>query len=510
MRLRKKEKLIVADTLINNFPDSALKIVMSIDKSCLSKAENAHHDALLLYARYRNYLTDTITDDSIADKALEYLMVHPENRQLMLTWFCKGYVDYLRRNYAGATTASLHSLAIADSLDDDFFRARSHQLQGDVWRINRISDKALQEYRKASEYFKKNDSGEHYLWSRIDEVRMLQSLGRYREAYEIIDSIKGLGNSYSFKKSVLENAARSLLYLERFHEAKSYIDTVINLGSDDRAEFYALRSQINSRWHKTDDAKRDLDSAVALNNYATTLMVNEINYARLYLAWALGDLNAFVAANNNLTHTRDSINITNQKKSIINAKTAYLETVARNNASSAHLYRKRNLMMVGISIGLLLLCGAIILYYRRRISRKQESLDERMRQIVELSESRSELLADNQRHLKTVGQLKLKLEQIATENNNEGKGGMIGTDGTNNAVSSRFEVLRTLSDLYFKHADTSKKKSAISAFVDSVTFDFLNDEFIESQLAILYPDFRKYVGDYKRLVNRGDIPTILF
>ena len=73
-------RLVQADSLMRDAPDSALSILEAIDTAGLSReGDRAYRDLLLTQARYRCYIT--ATTDSAINRALAYYRRHSGERE---------------------------------------------------------------------------------------------------------------------------------------------------------------------------------------------------------------------------------------------------------------------------------------------------------------------------------------------------------------------------------------------------------------------------------------------
>ncbi len=85
-------RLVAADSLMWDAPDSALAIVSTID-SLAGESDRAYHDLLLTQARYKAYQEITTSDDSAITRAVDYYRVHSgEREKLTRAYLYKGAV----------------------------------------------------------------------------------------------------------------------------------------------------------------------------------------------------------------------------------------------------------------------------------------------------------------------------------------------------------------------------------------------------------------------------------
>lgn len=112
-------RLVTADSLMHDDPDSALALVEAVLRAELTRdGDRAYHDLLLTQARYRCYIT--ATSDSDINRALDYYQRHNIDREkLTRTYIYKGAVMEELGHPDSAMFYYKHAEATAAS--DDYF-----------------------------------------------------------------------------------------------------------------------------------------------------------------------------------------------------------------------------------------------------------------------------------------------------------------------------------------------------------------------------------------------------
>ncbi|WP_129588287.1 hypothetical protein [Bacteroides zoogleoformans] len=83
--------LAQADSLLNSYPDSALRILQGIPAGNLkTEADIAYHALLLTQARDKNYITQT--DDSLIRIAVQYYDAHKHDEMQARAYYCWGSI----------------------------------------------------------------------------------------------------------------------------------------------------------------------------------------------------------------------------------------------------------------------------------------------------------------------------------------------------------------------------------------------------------------------------------
>ena len=116
---RYDSRLAAADSLMHDHPDSALALVEAVSPASLAtESDRAYRDLLLTQARYKNYETITIMDDSVISRALDYYCSHSgEQEKLTRAYLYKGAVMEELNHVDSAMFYYKHSEATANEND---------------------------------------------------------------------------------------------------------------------------------------------------------------------------------------------------------------------------------------------------------------------------------------------------------------------------------------------------------------------------------------------------------
>ena len=117
--LRYDGRLMAADSLMRDNPDSALAIIEAVNPDSLTtQSDRAYHDLLLTQARYKCYKEITASDDSAANRALAYYRRHSgEREKLTRAYIYKGAVMEELGQPDSAMLYYKHAEATADKND---------------------------------------------------------------------------------------------------------------------------------------------------------------------------------------------------------------------------------------------------------------------------------------------------------------------------------------------------------------------------------------------------------
>ena len=192
---RYDSRLVLADSLMQGEPDSALAIVEGVCRDSLADVgDRAYRDLLLTQARYRCYVT--ATSDSDINRALAYYRAHPKEREkLTRAYIYKGAV---MEELGYPDSAMLHyKHAEATAAPDDYFNLGYINL--------RISDLFLDEVSKDSLVIGRLHKAIRYFETGQDTTLLIQALGN-------LGSIVGYSHPDSAKRYLWRAIELACLY----------------------------------------------------------------------------------------------------------------------------------------------------------------------------------------------------------------------------------------------------------------------------------------------------------
>ena len=150
---RYDSRLMAADSLMRDNPDSALALVQAVCRDSLSgEGDRAYRDLLLTQARYKAYVT--ATSDSDINRALAWFRAHPSDREkLTRAYIYKGAV----MEELGHPDSAMLYYKTAEAIAEEKDYANLGQINLRIAALYRIffadEETCLDKYRKALRYF---------------------------------------------------------------------------------------------------------------------------------------------------------------------------------------------------------------------------------------------------------------------------------------------------------------------------------------------------------------------
>jgi tetratricopeptide (TPR) repeat protein len=213
-------RLVVADSVLRQDPDSALAMLRALDARILpGDGDRAYYALLLTQAQYRCYVT--ANSDSLINSALDYYERHTgEQEKLTRAYIYKGAVMEELGQPEEAMTYYKHALAHA-SPSDAFNQGYARLRLGNIYRDHLVADSSdITLFKEALDYFKMVP----------DSFYVLSCLSSIGGCY-----IKSQNNDSAM--AYLQQAqelAESLHEIEQKHIAQTYIADIKMFSHDAR------------------------------------------------------------------------------------------------------------------------------------------------------------------------------------------------------------------------------------------------------------------------------------
>ncbi len=220
-----KERLLAVESIIEEYPDSALAVLRSMDSVSVHKMEEtqALHALLLSQAFDKNYID--VKDDSLISIAVRYYEESDDIFHRMLAHFYHGRVLYNASNYPQSLISTLQAFQEAESLDDKFWVAMSARNLSDIYNKTHHGPEGIKYARIASDNFKVSGHDIHHLWAIADLATAYNNNGDYDSsivvAQELLDSAINHSNN-SLQTIATRLIGRSYFGRDKYAEAIPY------------------------------------------------------------------------------------------------------------------------------------------------------------------------------------------------------------------------------------------------------------------------------------------------
>ena len=372
------EKLLQAETVMNEHPDSALNLLKGIAQTELqTQAHHARYALLYSQALDKNYID--LTSDSLINIAVDYYKDRDDVRAKFLSYYYQGRIYTNANNLTQATLAYMEAEQLVDELGDDYAAGLLYTQMGNIYRNYYDYPKALQSYRLSTEYFHKADKPLHKLYGMLRQSSIYKSMNKETDSFHILYNTlieAKETNQTSIIHSCLGDLIMLCLNMDKQEEAVSFYNELINHYSIERmtSSFYASlgllmakeknveKSQlyINKAWER---ARTQSDS---VHLYYISSQVEQLSSS---YQKAFSDLEQSITLQNRSVREALQQPVLTAQKNFLNQELQYKEY---------KLKTERYIRLLGFTILLLVSILAILLLRKKLLRNYQKSLKEKL------------------------------------------------------------------------------------------------------------------------------------
>ncbi len=381
-------RLLAADSLMRNDPDSALALLEDLPTASLTtQGARAYHGLLLAQARYKAYVV--ATSDSDINRALSYYRAHSgEREKLTRAYIYKGAV----MEELGHPDSAMYyyKSAEATAAPDDYFnlgysKMRMGSLYNDYYSMN---GREIEKYEEAIHYFRMScDTA--YLLTAMNNLACFYRDSKPKEAETLLMQASEIAisindtNKLNYCKSAL---TLLFFYQERYEEAQQLIRQVIAnpnliLGSD----FFFSAANVYSRLGLRDSALLFLNYAKQISDDSDFKRINYL-YSLSELALADGDTITYLRLSQESEFIADSLKSNVEKLIIYNVDQEYDKEVAKSIKKKQVLTKWLSIAMLIMSFVMLIV---ILLVHYRKSHRYDQLVNELKQEAIEANSQQS-------------------------------------------------------------------------------------------------------------------------
>ena len=218
------DKLLQAEALMNEHPDSALNLLKGIVQPELQTQEHRARYALLYsQALDKNYID--LTSDSLINIAVDYYKDRDDVRAKFLSYYYQGRIYTNANNLTQATLAYLEAEQLVDELGDDYAAGLLYEQIGLIYRSYYDFPKSLQAYQQAIEHYTKANRPFHKIYNMFSASGIYRNTQKEDAAYQTLKTALAESrklNDQSLIKSCINNLIVVCIDLERWEEATQW------------------------------------------------------------------------------------------------------------------------------------------------------------------------------------------------------------------------------------------------------------------------------------------------
>ena len=390
-------RLVAADSLMRDSPDSTLAIVEGLCRDSLAtEGDRAYRDLLLTQARYRCYVT--ATSDSDINRALAYYRAHPKEREkLTRANIFKGAVmdelgfpDSAMRYYKQAEVVA----DTADYFNLGYAKLRMGTLYLDNYAMDGQHIKKLEE---AISYFRRC-SNTHYELRSMTILGAVHRLKNPEKAQELLTEAMNRASQINDTANFIfsaQNLMQAHYEKKRYDQAAKIVRKLMkNRDQNLNFAFYANSADIYAKIGKPDSAEYILglaDKGLRLN------AIDEIMYFESLgeIARARGDKETYNLMDKKCQLMEDSLLSLKGTLKIIQAETSFDQMSLDENRHISDML-KRTIITLTILVAIIFL--SIYLLHRKRKHRYSQLIND--------------LMEESQNHVSDINTLRRNIDQL--------------------------------------------------------------------------------------------------
>ncbi len=456
-------RLLLAEGIMDDNPDSALIIVTAIDTNQLrSQGDRALYALLLTQALDKTY--HDIASDSTIKKAVEYYYDHPDDARLMKALYYRGRTQFYAKNYTKVVEYALESIELAEKFQDYYFLGKNYDMLSDTY-LNTLIIPLQKKYSAlASQNYLKAGKILNHRYSLLDQSLAYLNNREYDEGIRLIDSLMSLTDiSPQFLHSCRKGLLVAQLHLEKYAQARVTYDSILcnkELGLSlydicNNIRLLELENQTNEALAQVDSLLPYYPGYSQLGHLAARLNAHKGDYRKAY------------QYQTEIYNAIDSTVTAIIKQSTINAESDF------HNSRAVYFHRQARIsgIIIWCILGGVAVIGlALIVVYREKRKRSRVELELKMHEIRELTETLGAHITAGLEKDERVSAL---------------------TSRINSAFTERLERMNRLCESYFIDGHSAGSDSRIYREIKSLISDFTTDDI----RAELYESVNRRSGD---------------
>lgn len=406
-------ELAEAEAVMYAHPDSALHILQRMNPP-RNRFQNAVRCLLLTHAQYKCMMP--LPSDSVVAIAYDYLKHTDDHERKALAAYCRGIVNAELKCPDEATKYYLEAGGEVEKTKDVRLGYLIQLGLCKVYAYRDLERLAWESAQKAYAYAMQ-DSTKKYVpsilkyWGRVYSINgdYPRAIEVYRRAAHVADSLKQSKQTYAINNELAgmylnkgqEDEAlklvQELIAIQRKKKLPVAPQTMYILGT-----IYLHSSQLDSAHYYLNQSLQTIDAHVLSNAYAALLNLS-IKQKRM---------DQISNYHDSLLKYQEMVHEIDKKEAIINYQDTYKQETLIN-ANQKLQIRNRNLILISICIGVILLVASGVYQWmlrkRRTILREKE---EELRRLNILSQEKQELITKNKAN---IAELESVLEQLYSQ-----------------------------------------------------------------------------------------------
>ena len=432
---RSAELIAYAEEIAMELPDSALRVVQSIDpESVRGRHDRAHYKLVVAEAHYYNRLA--VDRDTIAQPLFDYYIESDNHAERARALYQHALVMQAEGENARAMFSLMEAEKSLTHLDNPRLSGLVHRTKGDIYGVECLHKNALEEYQKSKEHFDKVELPIHSAYATYDIAIIYNRMRDFEAAIKMLliaEDEFGRLNEYGHMFETQIELCYNYIQLNDYSNCRNIFNRIKthNLNTYSLCDYYcisailsAIDGNINQAYLLLNRAKQELiinPMQLAYSEYKIIrLQGNDTEALNFHLQMvAEQDKFVFNAINNSLLQSQ-------------------VDLLSGQVASAKEIQQKTrliNYLLAIISAGIVLL----FIYYIRNRQRKHQ--------------------AEIKRYIDIIADMELMRKDNSTNN-------MLNAT-IDRLYRSSLNEINELCEIYYEQSDSSRLASKIFAQVES-------------------------------------------
>ncbi len=467
-----RDKLVEAESVMEEIPDSALHIIASVDTTDLRNRKDWAKYALLnVQARTKN--NEIITSDSLISRAVTYYQEKGDSPDLMKSLFYNADILCNQKKFDRASYIATNSYDLALEFKDSYWIAKTAEQLSDIYVACYNETEAKKYNRDAIVYYEKANRRLNHLYSWCDRALLEGNSLNYNRAIEIADSIAEIAsvelNDSSLLACCIDVKFPICFNVGKYEEAKECFNKLEQLKSfsDIPIHFFAHIALIYLHEGKINKAKLLVDS-IDINQCGQRERAAFYNmYRQFYLK--LGDYKNAYDYLDSIIHIQNKITWDIMDNNIALAQKGYYDNKSVESLKKESKSKKQVVIIVIIALTIIII-GFMI--YRISIKIKNNKIEKSINEIIILTEQIKNKSIENKELSNSIHGREEQISNMDIE--------------IENLFRNQWNTLNRLCNEFFEKESQSSKLSSVAS--------------IEKEINKIVN--RKNIGSIEESVNR--------
>lgn len=467
---RSAELIAYAEEIAMELPDSALRVVQSIDpESVRGRHDRAHYKLVVAEAHYYNRLA--VDRDTIAQPLFDYYIGSDNHAERARALYQHALVMQAEGENARAMFSLMEAEKSLTHLDNPRLSGLIYLTKGEIYGAECLHKNALEEYQKSANYFDKADLVYYSIYSKYYIAYSFAELRQYDKAIEIFSAIEALSQSASYT-TMLTDIRRRLcfIYIEigDLKNCEIVYNRISYIGDKSACDYYCIGAIINAN-------NGDFEKAYSLLHQAENaniIVPMNFKYTRFRILLFKGDYQGALEAYMDCIDLQDKFVFNAINNSLLQSQVDLLSGQVASAKEIQQKTRLINYLLTILSVGIVL----IFIYYIKDKQHKHQ---------VEIAQSMA--IASELRNILTLKDSEILSQQNIIEQ----------------LFASRFDTIDKLSCAYFEAQGFNNEKQRIYREVSSLIDDISSDKKAIKRME----DFVNTYKDNLMLKFRSSIPN---